>query len=98
MESLRDSTHAAGPAIRPDDKHTARVLRARELGVSLFCCKRRISIGKIEIVVAGAGFRHYLSPTRASASAALPQLPAKRVISKGPNRGSTFSLPLARDR
>jgi hypothetical protein len=57
IESLRDLLHTARPAIRRDGKHGARVSTSRRVGSESACCKRRISIGKIEIVVAGARFR-----------------------------------------
>src|SRR6267142_459848 len=63
-ESLRDfAARCAGPAIRRDGEDAAApVSTRRRVDGESVCCKRRISIENIEIVVAGARFRlHRLS-------------------------------------
>src|ERR1700704_4212751 len=54
-ESLRDFARCAGTAIRRDGEDAAApVSTRRRVDSESVCCKRRISIENIEIVVAGA--------------------------------------------
>jgi len=64
-----------GPAIRRDGEHPARVNRTRKVGSESVCCKRRISIRKIEIAVAGARYTKLLRHAR-SLCAFAENLPA----------------------